>query len=196
MGTDKALLSVGSSGSRTLLVHAVQTLAVLTPRILLACGANERYRELGLPLVVDRYPDAGPLAGLESALANASEAGDEWLVALACDLPRVRPEVLAELLTHAREHDFDACFFETDLGLEPLCAVYRSTCWPPVRAALDAGERKMVAFLRHSTVRGELPRVGTLRADAFAECLMNVNSPADMTALSAHTERSAHQEVP
>ncbi len=195
MGTDKALLSVGSrggsrGGSTTLLERAVTTLAALTPRVLLACGAQERYGEFGLPLVADRYPDAGPLAGLESALASATAAGEEWLVVLACDLPRVRPAVLAQLLAHAREHDLDACLFETDLGLEPLCAVYRSTCWTPVRAALDAGERKMVAFLRHSTARGEVPRLATLRADAFAECLMNVNSPADMTALSAHEEMS------
>jgi molybdopterin-guanine dinucleotide biosynthesis protein A len=185
MGTDKALIPLGSS---TMLERAATTLAELTPRVVLACGASERYAELGLPLVVDRYLGAGPLAGLEAALASAVVAGEDWLVALACDLPRVRPSVLANLLSRAREDDLDACFFETELGLEPLCAVYRATCLPSVRAALDAGERKMIAFLQHATASGELPRIATVRADAFVGDLVNVNSPADVVALARHED--------
>lgn len=174
MGTDKALLTLGAC---TLLERAVATLSELAPRVSLACGTSERYAEFGLPLVVDRYAGAGPLAGLEAALASAR---DEWLVVLACDLPRVTSGVLAHLVERARAQDLDACFFETDLGLEPLCAVYRRTCLPGVRAALDAGERRMIAFLNHPTTRAALPRVGTVRADAFADCLVNVNTMGDL----------------
>jgi molybdopterin-guanine dinucleotide biosynthesis protein A len=185
MGSDKALLHFGS---RTLLERAAATVAAVAPRVLLACGPSARYGDLGLPLAIDLRLDAGPLAGLEAALASASEAGEEWIIVLACDLPRVRPEVLELLVARARERDLDACLFETELGLEPLCAVYRRTCLASVQAALDAGERKMVAFLRHPTARGHLPRSATVRADAFADCLTNVNSPADLIALAAHEE--------
>lgn len=188
MGTDKALLGLGAS---TLLERAVATLSALTPRVSLACGASERYARFGLPLVVDRYSGAGPLAGLEAALASARE---EWLLALACDLPRVTPALLAQLVQQARSQDLDVCMFETELGLEPLCAVYRTSCLACVRAALDGGERKVTAFLQHPTARGVLPRLGVLRADAFAGCLINVNAPADLLALGARQGSVGEQE--
>lgn len=187
MGSDKALLSLGSC---TLLERAIATLSALAPCVSLACGASERYAQFGLQLVFDRYASAGPLAGLEAALASARE---EWLVVLACDLPRVTPGLLVQLVDEARAQELDACMFETEHGLEPLCAVYRSTCLPCVRAALAAGERKLTSFLQHPTACGALPRLGVLCADAFADCLVNVNAPSDVHAV--HAIVGAHERT-
>ncbi len=185
MGIDKARIAVGGD---TLLERAVKTLSELTPRVMLACGATERYADLGLPLCLDRRPDAGPLAGLESALASARE---EWILALACDLPRLRAEDLARLIDRARADDLDACYFETSRGLEPLCALYRRACLPAVRAALAAGERRMISFLDHEIAGGARPRIGTVPAEEFAERLVNVNSPEDLAALGGAERESA-----
>jgi hypothetical protein len=48
----------------------------------------------------------------------------------------------------------------------------------------------MIAFLDHPSSRGERPRIATVRADAFADRLVNVNSPADVEALAARKARA------
>ena len=89
MGRDKALLRLGD---QTLLERTVGVLSRLAPRVYLACGAEERYAELGLECVLDRLPDGGPLAGLEAALTRLQADGGGWLGILACDMPRAESE--------------------------------------------------------------------------------------------------------
>src|SRR5262245_16634368 len=99
MGSDKAALAVGGG---TLIEHAVAVLSGIAGETLLACGPSERYAELGLPRVLDRRPDSGPLAGLEAGLARART---RWIAALACDMPRADPRVILALLERAIERD-------------------------------------------------------------------------------------------
>ncbi len=156
MGADKASLRLSDT---TLLERAAAALSSLARETLLACGSSERYADLGFPLALDACEDGGPLAGLEAGLARART---EWLAALACDMPRAEARVFEALLARARERGLDACLLETEKGVEPLCAVYRSTCLEPVRAAIAAGERKVTSFRRFPTASGALPRVGVL----------------------------------
>jgi molybdopterin-guanine dinucleotide biosynthesis protein A len=172
MGEDKALL-VGGDG-RSMLERACLTLAPIAGEVWLACGPRERYREFGLPLVLDQREDGGPLAGLEAVLDRATA---RWIVALACDMPRVTSADLAQLMRQAAEFDLDACWLETSRGAEPLCAVYSRSCLEPVRTALDAGERRMIAF--HSyPVAGRALRLAGLDARE-AGLAQNLNTPAD-----------------
>ena len=133
--------------------------------------------------VLDAFPDGGPLAGLEAGLARART---EWLAALACDMPRATPEVVRQLLERARERDLDVCFLQTEKGIEPLFAVYRRTCLASIRAALQAGERKVVSFLRFPMSDGRLPRSGSLLETdlggglAEAGVAHNLNTPEDL----------------
>jgi len=182
MGSDKAALSLDG---RTLLERAAATFEGIAVETLLACGAEARYGELGLPIVLDRRAGAGPLAGLEAGLERART---DWLAALACDMPRAAPEVFLALLDRAIDGGFDVCTLGTDQGVEPLYAVYRRTCLEPVRAALDAGERKVVAFHALQTSTGARLRIGTLHERELEGSLVrrdvarNVNTPADLAA--------------
>jgi molybdopterin-guanine dinucleotide biosynthesis protein A len=77
----------------------------------------------------------------------------------------------------AEAQDLDVCLLETTAGLEPLCAVYSRACLEPVRAALDAGERKMVAF-HGRTTGGRSLRIAAQRARA-EDVVRNLNTPDD-----------------
>jgi molybdopterin-guanine dinucleotide biosynthesis protein A len=185
---DKALLRVGE---RTLLEDAAAVLGGVSARVLLACGAERRYAELGLELVLDApWPDAGdeegaregddrgpgPLAGLLAAL---EAAGTEWLAVLACDMPRAQPGILRRLHDRAVERDLDACLFETEAGVEPLFAVYRRSCSEPIRRALAAGRRRLVAF--HDEISVATLREAELEPALRArDCARNLNTPADL----------------
>ena len=186
MGRDKATLELGG---RTLLERAVDVLRGIAPDVVLASGTLPRYAHLGLEEVLDRRPGGGPLAGLEAALERAAAADPQaWVLALACDMPRVEGELFRHLLAAAEEHGWDGCALATDAGLEPLLAVYSARCLPAVRRALDAGERRMVSFHR---TPGRGPgsesgaRIGLLRVEdlprelARREPARNVNTPED-----------------
>lgn len=170
MGRDKSLLELGG---RTLLERAIAVLDGIAPEVLLACGPAERYADLGRPLVVDAFPDGGPLAGLEAGLRRAKT---EWIAALACDMPRAEPSIFGELLARAERDGLDVCFLRTDRGVEPLCAVYRRTCLEPMRAALEAGERKVVSFLRFE------PRSNAGEVELEPGLALNLNTPAEFQA--------------
>jgi molybdopterin-guanine dinucleotide biosynthesis protein A len=127
--------------------------------------------------VLDPIADAGPLAGL---LAGLEAARTEWVAVLACDMPRASAGALRELLAEARRSDLDLCLADLPRGSQPMLAVYRRRCAPAVRAALEAGQRRMVAF--HAlAVDGRPLRAGTL-ALADAGAALNLNTPADLAA--------------
>lgn len=184
MGRDKALLRLDAPALEgegvTLLERTARLLEELCDPVSLACGPAPRYAELGRPLTLDAIEDGGPLAGLVAALEGCER---EWLVAVACDLPRLEPALLRALLDHAIRADADACLYATDSGPEPLLAVYRRTCAGPARAALDAGRRRMVAF--HDGLRiaslGERELPPELRGRDLAH---NLNTPEELSALA------------
>ena len=184
MGRDKAQLDVGG---RSMLEASLAALDGLCERVLLASGAEVRHPETGRECVLDRFADAGPLAGLEAAMVRIAEESGEagaWVVTLGCDMPRSDPRVLRALLAREIERNADACLLATEGGVEPLCAVYHTRCRDAVRRGLEAGERRMTSF--HEGY-GEL-RVETLpQAELAAELLAleshrNVNTPHELEA--------------
>jgi len=189
MGRDKAALVVGD---RTLLARATETLAQVADEVVLATGAGARYAELGLRVVLDRCADAGPLAGLEAGLSAAAEnaTGDGALVAvLPCDMPRAGATLFRELVRRARlDPDAAAHLFAGPAGAEPLCGVYHTRALVSIRAALDAGERKVTSFRHRRDARGRLPRVVLVQpsdlAGAFGadDPTVNLNTPEDLAA--------------
>ena len=66
-----------------------------------------------------------------------------------CDMPFLTKEWLTFLLNEIAHSEAEspqqirAIIPETTRGLEPLCAIYRSTCAPILTAALEQGVRKV-----------------------------------------------------
>lgn len=174
MGRPKALLRAG--GGDPWLTRLLG--------LLRAAGANPRYVAGGQPAwsppdathVVDLRPDAGPLAGLESALL-ASPA--EWLVVLACDLPCATPELVAALLW-GRAPQALAVAARGPQGLEPLAACYARGALPRLRDYLDSGRRAARGFLDGL---GACPGA-LVEVEVEASALFNANTPADLSLLA------------
>lgn len=178
MGADKARLELEG---KSLLERALGAFDGLASARILATGRAPRYPELGLPCVLDRRPDGGPLAGLEAALEwmvqNGAEQG--WCLTLACDMPYAAPAAFEALLAEAQ--GADACLLAGPRGAEPLFAVYHPRVLRAVRAALDAGERRMIAFHRgHGAVRVRSLPAERLPAPLGLRCLCNVNTPGEL----------------
>ncbi len=143
MGRDKALLEIGG---KTLIERAASLCAPLVASVTLM-GDPQRYSKFvssahgdHLRVLTDRWPGAGPLGAIATALCAARQA---WCLVLACDMPNVSADFLEWILERASKTSADAIVPETSRGLEPLCAIYRASCASKLSAALDSGIRKV-----------------------------------------------------
>jgi len=157
MGRDKALLEFSGA---PLIQRTANLLAPLVANITLVTSANppanpqdtNRYSNFGLPALIDRWPNAGPLGGIATALAAAQSP---WCLVLACDMPFLTKGWLTFLLSQIAQSESEAVTSqradvvipETARGLEPLCAIYRARGAPILAAALDRGIRKVTDAL-------------------------------------------------
>lgn len=181
MGQDKALIHFGEQP----LLYQICTLAgecasqvyVVTPWV-------EKYRDIlpqgcqlirEISLSSEKQPH-GPLVGFFQGLQKVDR---EWILLLACDLPRlnasevkqwceylpqVSPEAIALLPRHPK-------------GWEPLCGFYRRRCLPLLRAYIDSGGRSFQGWLEQHPVE-ELPV-------SDRQLLFNCNTPEDLEQLKS-----------
>jgi molybdopterin-guanine dinucleotide biosynthesis protein A len=166
MGTDKA--RTASDGRALALRVADEALSVCESVSLV--GDPAIYGDLGLPVIGDRFPGQGPLAGIEAALSGSvCEAN----LVLACDMPAVKRDTMRELFAAGG----DCALPMHDNGhVEPLCAVYHRRCQPVILAALEAGIRKVTDGLRQLAQHGLAIRYMQVSdPSAFA----NLNTPED-----------------
>jgi molybdopterin-guanine dinucleotide biosynthesis protein A len=170
MGRDKALLPCRGT---TLLARQVGIARALGPaEILLSARVEADYGDLGLPALVDRIPDRGPLAGVERALEAARSP---LLLVLAVDLPDMTPDFLRGLARRCRAGA--GVVPRTAAGLEPLAAFYPQAMRPIATAMLDRGELAMTEFVRRGRAAGLLDEWQCPPADEA--CFLNWNDPED-----------------
>lgn len=176
MGQDKALLpwdletrAGQGTGAGTLAGHLAAMISQAAGSVTLV-GEPARYQHLGFTAWPDLRPGEGPLAGIEAALAGTRA---QWNLTLACDLPGVNLELLAQLFEHAERGGAECTVARDAAGrVHPLCAVYDAGCLATVQAALDRGERRLLRVL-------EELRVSYLDV---ADTIANVNTPEEWRA--------------
>jgi molybdopterin-guanine dinucleotide biosynthesis protein A len=180
MGRDKALLALGG---RSLLERAIGELEPLCEEVWLASGPAPRYVELGRLELLDRRPrGSGPLAALEAGLcALRARCERGWLLLLACDMPGAGTALFRELLLRAEREGLDLVGLSGERGPEPLACACSGDLLESVRAALDAGERKMTSHERFPARHGAPPRCAW-QARREPELFRNLNTPADLEA--------------
>jgi molybdenum cofactor guanylyltransferase len=142
MGRDKAWLKLEG---QSLLVRQLETARAAGATELLISGrAGVDYGGLHGRVLLDEFPNAGPLAGLERALAAASFP---LVLALAVDMPHVTPAFLREILGGCKPNS--GVIPQVDQRLEPLAAFYPRACYQHARHLLqqhgDASPRQLAA---------------------------------------------------
>jgi molybdenum cofactor guanylyltransferase len=174
MGFNKALLDIGGIPLINILLNRI---LALTDHIVISSNDVDNYRFLNIPVVPDRYPGRGPLAGLHAAMLQNAYS---LYIVLACDLPNLHVSLLRRLISFT--HGFDAAIPRTwDGRAHPLCAVYRRTCLPVVEKALLRGANKVIeTFLDNSlSIRWVDPDEGQFDDIDLA----NINTPEDLQRL-------------
>lgn len=171
MGTDKASLVVDGVAMRDRVLNAVAAAGITRAVI---AGTDE---------VPDAMPDSGaeggaaggqgPLAGIVGAwhaLQQASEPRFDPVVVLACDLPWLVADVVAELITASGDHAHGAVAHDGERP-QPLVAAYHPAALDEMVRCYYAGERS----LRRCSVYWDL---GVVKVDA--QLVTDADIPEDL----------------
>jgi molybdopterin-guanine dinucleotide biosynthesis protein A len=170
-GLDKGWIELRG---RPLVQHVLQRFAPQVGTLLISANRSlERYRALGVEVVVDdagRFGEfAGPLAGMLQAMKAARTP---WLAVAPCDAPSVPLDLVARLAEAAG--DARACAAWCGDRIQPVFCLLRTDLRAELEDALACGMRKPADFLE--TV-GAVP-VPFEDDQGFA----NLNTQADLPA--------------
>ncbi|HUA15434.1 MAG TPA: molybdenum cofactor guanylyltransferase [Verrucomicrobiae bacterium] len=182
MGTDKAFVLLDG---RTLIERALEAGRAVSSDVRIVCpgeqGQAARVQPFA-PVVQDRFPGCGPLAGIHAALCTSTR---EWNLMLAVDLPFVTPALFEFLAAIARGSGAIVTVPRVAGRLQPLCGVYRREFADTAENSLRAGRYKIDACFDpdQTLVVGE----DELQEGGFpAEMFCNLNTPEE---LATHSGR-------
>ncbi len=174
MGRDKGLAPFLG---RPLITRIIERLEPIASEMIVTTNHPEAYQFLGLPLFSDLIPGRGALGGLYTALSAATQP---LAAVVACDMPFVRPELLAVQRDLLLQKGVDAVVPHLGGGVEPFHAVYRcASCLPHIKAALDADKWRADAWFSKANVL--LMRKEQIQTfDPELSSFSNVNTPEEL----------------
>ncbi len=164
-GGDKVLHPVDG---KPMLVRVHDALGSVVRRVWISVATPRSDLPIEAAQVVDRFPGAGPLAGLHAGLL-ATDAAQVLLVAT--DLPYLSSEVLRRLRDAPAAASAPVVSVTPDGRLQPLCARYPRTVLPLVEQHLQQGMLAMHALLDACS--------DTVLVEVDERTLRNVNRPSD-----------------
>lgn len=193
MGTDKARLMIDGMPAAERLVGSLQAETDLITDVWLSIGSEESYPEIRAKKVSDRFENAGPMAGLEAALAVCHE---DLLFVTAVDYP-LADGALARELYEKMDPAADAVLVLDEAGrVQPYLGIYRRR----VRALLtdrlaDGGKgsgriKDLFRDLNILYVQADELENGTMKT-------VNCNTPQEFyTLMSHHHAGTSEDEEP
>jgi len=180
MGRDKAWLE---TGGQPLLARQIALARESGAREVFVSGRPGRdYSAFGCPVLLDQFPDAGPLAGIERGLDATSSP---LLLVLAVDLPGLKVELLQRLSAQCR--DEQGAIPRIAGRLEPLAAFYPRIAHP---LAISLLKERSVAVRSFATlcVQSGLATFADLPG-AAETAFTNWNVPGDVRPVVSGPDR-------
>jgi molybdopterin-guanine dinucleotide biosynthesis protein A len=180
MGRDKAWLEINGQPLLARQIELARTLGAA--EVFISGRAATDYSRFGCPVLQDRFPNAGPLAGIESALAATTAP---VLLALAVDMPEMVVACLEKIRAACGEH----CGVIPQVGgrIEPLAGFYPKAALDLAvellgrqRAGAETGAPGPTDFARECVNRKLAAFVEVPATEA--RYFTNLNSPEDWRA--------------
>jgi molybdenum cofactor guanylyltransferase len=148
MGQDKAWLEIEGSPMIERVLAALQPVVEKISIVINSKNRNyKNYEELAsnwrVEIICDLHDHRGPLGGIDTALADCRV--HESALILACDLPFITSEFLSFLSKRHLENPTQEVTVPLDqeYRLQPLSAIYRSTCQRPIKQMLANNNLKV-----------------------------------------------------
>jgi molybdopterin-guanine dinucleotide biosynthesis protein A len=150
----------------------------LLPQVdgLIISARGSGLEDLGVPVVFDTRPDAGPLAGIGAALdwVAAAHGAEALLLTVPADTPFVPHDLAARLTEVRREAGVEIATAASRSGLHPTISL-----WPASLASA------LASWLERESNRSVRGFIGTLSSvtvpfDGPIDPFFNINTPDDL----------------
>ena len=145
-GFDKARAEIGGQAMLTRMCGLIDDVTGSASVV----AAPGRYGEFDVRVVDDLWPGHGPLGGITTALMATAEinGGRDWNLIVGCDMPFLTREWLSYLVDRALASDAEVVAPQSEHGLEPLCACWRTSATGKLRYAFEDGVRKVTDAMK------------------------------------------------
>jgi molybdopterin-guanine dinucleotide biosynthesis protein A len=174
LGRSKCLETLNG---KSLIERVIKRLKSVSSRILIVTSQEQ----LDLPatceaeVVVDFYPDKGPLGGIYTGLLASDSS---YTLAVACDMPFLNIELLRYMIELSPA--FDAVVPRLGEGkVEPLHAIYSKNCLDNMKTQLEHNQLEVSRFLNTVRVR-YIEQAECRRLDPQLLTFFNINSQSDL----------------
>jgi molybdopterin-guanine dinucleotide biosynthesis protein A len=178
-GESKRLNSVEKSnllvGNKRIIEHMMTVFEKLFSEIILVSNHPTSYLEWDAMVVKDLYATRSSLTGIHSGLFYTKT---EHAFIAACDTPFLKMDLVKTIVQYV-DHGIDVVVPKTELGIEPLCAVYSRRCLQAVQNALERNNLKIRNFFNKLKVK-EIPESVLRKADPDLVSFFNINTPDDL----------------
>jgi len=148
LGRSKALEVING---RSLIERVIERLAPVASKLLIVTSRQQFDLPTipGAEVLIDVYPDSGPLGGIYTGLLVSQTAQS---IMVACDMPFLNTELLRHMVELSR--DFDAVVPRLANGMiEPLHAIYSKSCLDKMKIRLEDSQLGITPFLDEMRVR-------------------------------------------
>ncbi len=186
-GINKAFAEVAG---RPMIQRILDTLRACFESVHIVAKDRAPYAGLGVDVIEDRLPVQSPLAGIHAGLTAVAR---EYLFCCPCDTPLLSREVIETILAEIRPTT-DVVVPRLGPFYQPLCAVYSHRCLPVIADMLAEGEVK-VDRLYSQVVLKEVSEPLLRRVDPHLHAFLNVNTPADLAALTRLLQRDPTRAI-
>lgn len=171
MGQDKAFLKVGD---RRVIERVLSRVTPLSDDLFISTNSPQQYKQFGLRMVADVYPNKAALGGIYSAIHAARH---HHVLVVACDMPFLNPELLRHLMKLAPTADVVAPLVAPPQP-ETMHAIYSKACLPAIKPRLLANKLRIIGFFDDVSVR-YVERDEVEQFDPNLYSFINMNTPAD-----------------
>jgi len=174
MGKDKAELLIDNQ----MFLDRIASELSDFDELLVSVGSKDSRTGKNYKTVADKYPNCGPIGGLQSAL---SVCASDALFAISCDVPLFKSS-LAQFLCSKMDDSYDAVVaVSADGYFHPLCAVYRKSTSDIFEKYILSGDYKIINAY-------EQMKIYRVSVKDFENLLLNVNTPEEYERLINSTK--------
>lgn len=193
-GESKRLNNVEKSnllvGNRRIIAWMMTVYEKLFSEIILVSNHPTTYLEWDAIVVKDIYTKRSSLTGIHSGLFYTKT--DHAFIA-ACDTPFLKKDLVKVIVQHI-DSSTDVVIPRTDVGIEPLCAVYSRRCLQTVQGALEQNNLKIRNVFNKLKVK-EVPETVLRKKDPGLASFFNINTPDDLEQANRMINENGNQST-
>lgn len=157
---------------KPMVLHALAILEPLCSKLMISTNDSRSYAGFGYACIEDISHNAGPLAGIQSAITHAPA---DLVAIISCDTPSIPTALYARLIKSIRNHDV---VMPSHKGfIETMTAVYAKKCLPLIEAAIKSKHFRILDAIKPmDSLFLEIQHEGFYKPDIFH----NINYKEDI----------------